>query len=92
MVEGPRNVMEDLVKKAVNEIAPEYPELCICNRCQVDIIALTLNKLGPKYVVSSQGEIQARVELAGRQPQIDILLAVRDAIEQVVARPHHHRL
>lgn len=91
-VPQPRNLMEELVTKAYQEIITEYPEVCSCPQCRVDAIALALNKLSAKYVSTSLGEMHAKVELGARQNQIDVWMTVRQAIQQVSGRPHHERV
>lgn len=56
----------------------------------LDVQALALNRLPPRYVVSDQGEVFARtVSLNSAQFEVDILHAVLTAISIVTAHPRH---
>ena len=44
----------------VEELAPRYIKmfgLCSCPRCRIDVVALTLNNLIPKYVVMKKHDM-----------------------------------
>ena len=55
------NVSEDIVLRAVQEIFDSItrngnPEgLCLCDQCKMDTICYTLNRIEPRYIVSSRG-------------------------------------
>jgi competence protein ComFB len=46
------NVLEEIVPTVVNVMlnSPDYQTICRCQKCTVDIIALTLNSVPPRYV------------------------------------------
>ncbi|MEA5010192.1 MAG: late competence development ComFB family protein [Angelakisella sp.] len=59
---------------------------CKCDRCKKDVIALALNKLKPKYVVTEQNKINS---YATSQTNIDVSTAIVQAIITVKANPRH---
>ena len=54
-----QNIMEDYVTDKVNTMYDELPDnsfvTCKCARCRSDVICYVLNRIPPKYVVSSKG-------------------------------------
>ena len=54
------NYTETAVLYLLDDIIKEYkktkPDLCDCERCRQDIMALALNNLPPHYIVSSFSE------------------------------------
>ena len=85
------NKMENTVKLAVNSILAEdeYSNVCKCQRCKLDIIALTLNKLHPRYVVTTMGNAIINANISSDQWRADVTTAVCEAIEIVNNNPRH---
>lgn len=84
------NKMEDAVKNAVADmLEKQNGGLCKCARCRLDITALTLNSLEPKYVVTTIGNAMINVSLSSVQGQANITSAICSAIEIVKSRPRH---
>jgi len=44
-----RNLMEDVVNHALEDVK-KYYDFCSCDQCRMDICALALNKIPPRYV------------------------------------------
>lgn len=90
-----RNIMEDAVERSLKDVLANRArygvgDVCTCERCQLDIIALALNRLPPRYVVSEKGEVYARaLGLNTNQYEIDILHAILVAIKLVGLQPRH---
>lgn len=72
--------MEILVKNALNEIIDKY-DICKCDKCKKDIMAIALNNLPPKYFLSSNDESEKTSFLLDRQIKISVLAKVIEAIE-----------
>lgn len=83
------NKMEMAVQLVMEDILPAQPDLCSCQRCRMDIIALTLNTLPPRYVVSFFGDIMTQFDLETFQWKADVMVAVIRAIEVVRKKPRH---
>jgi len=83
------NRMESIVIQAVEELLSCKRDLCSCDRCKYDIIALALNMLPPRYVVTTLGEVVTSVNLQSPQWKADIMMAVYKAIEIVQKNPRH---
>lgn len=62
--------------------------LCICNKCYVDMVALALNALPPRYVADRFNKFGDSLEDEARGKE-QVESAVRLAINRVAGRPHH---
>ncbi|HNU80672.1 MAG TPA: late competence development ComFB family protein [Bacillota bacterium] len=83
-----KNYMEDLVIKRTDEILKSM-DVCKCDKCKLDIIALALNSLPSKYVVSAKGELYAKVSELEQQFDIDVETAIIKAAVFVNENPRH---
>ncbi|MGI6584402.1 MAG: late competence development ComFB family protein [Gracilibacteraceae bacterium] len=83
-----KNYMEDLVSKKADEIL-ETMDICKCEKCRLDVIALSLNSLPSKYVVSAKGELYAKVRQLEQQFDIDVETAIVKAAIFVNKNPKH---
>lgn len=79
------NRIEDLLK----EILCEYPDICKCEKCRFDMIAMAANRLKPQYIVSKQGQVFAKANALSQQSQADVLTEVIKAVEKVSKNPRH---
>ncbi|HNR03479.1 MAG TPA: late competence development ComFB family protein [Bacillota bacterium] len=84
-----KNYMEDLVIKRTDEILKSI-DVCKCDKCKLDIIALALNSLPSKYVVSAKGELYAKVSELEQQFDIDVGTAIIKAAFLVNENPRHN--
>lgn len=84
------NIMELVVDEVIDDLF-KIPtlEVCRCDRCYIDIKALALNRLPPKYVVTERGKIFTKLEVFRNQVRVDALKAVIEAIEIVRKNPSH---
>jgi len=83
------NLMEDAVHNTVTELLSKEKNVCSCEQCRLDIAAIALNSLPPRYVVTSKGASYARADLLEMQKYIDVIGAVTKAIKLVKEHPRH---
>lgn len=83
-----KNHMEDCIQALVGQIMPEY-DVCQCEKCRLDVMALVLNRLPSHYVVTPRGALFAQVDTTLPQNQTNALTAVIQAIMMVQKRPKH---
>ncbi len=83
------NFMEDVVSSYVDEVLKTDKTLCGCPRCRLDIIALALNDVKPKYVVTTKGYAYARMGELQAQFRADTIVAVTKALKVVREHPRH---
>ncbi len=85
------NKMEQAVKSTVDELFAQGKNPgCSCERCRLDVVALALNSLPSKYVVTNIGNAVTNVALNSSQWQANLTMAVCNAIEIVRSKPRHH--
>jgi competence protein ComFB len=84
-----KNVMEDVITSYVDEVLEQNKDFCGCPRCRLDVIALSLNSLKPKYVVSPRGYVYAKIAELQAQFQADIIVAATKAVKVVKKSPRH---
>jgi competence protein ComFB len=84
-----RNLLEDSVLYGVNKLMDEREDICKCNKCKLDIAAVALNNLPPKYVVTEAGGLYGRVNNLNYQFETDIIMAVAKAMDIVSKNPKH---
>ncbi len=82
------NLMEDSVLQAATELMTKE-DMCTCEQCRLDIAAIALNSLPPRYVVTSKGASYARADLLEMQKYVDIIGAIAKAIKLVKEHPRH---
>ena len=85
-----RNYLEDLVLENARIIANKL-EYCECERCMFDITAIALNDLPPRYVVTREGYLYAKLKLLENEFYVRILTAVNKAAQVVNASPRHSK-
>lgn len=87
------NYPEIAVKELYDEVMENYkknhPNTCDCERCRDDIMALALNNLPVKYVVSEVGRIYVQNIFNQIGGQAQVLAALLAAIQKVQQSPRH---
>jgi len=83
------NVAEEIVRSKVPPIMRDY-DMCTCERCTNDVVALTLNRIPPKYVVTMKGKLYARINACLPQYQTDMLAAITDSCTTVKNNSRHN--
>ena len=84
------NVMEQMVDEKLSELLDKR-DCCKCKQCVDDMRAIALNHLKPKYVSTEAGVLYTRVAASmEKQSNMDINVAVYNAIDIVAANPHHN--
>lgn len=76
------------VLKLVFEFQQQKRLPCDCRECLLDITAVALNYLPPRYSVSIHKDMYLTPEVQAAR-QIEIEAAVLHACEKVKLRPHH---
>jgi len=84
-----KNLKEKQVMDTIDRIIRERDDICDCDRCRLDIAAIALNNLKPKYVVTEKGGLYAKVDILDYQYDVDLIKEVTQAIEIVNKQPHH---
>lgn len=87
------NYTEDAVRRMLPDVLKDYllknPQICTCDICRDDIMALALNQLPPHYVASEEGTIFTKVSFDQIGGKAQVVAAITRAIEQVSSKPRH---
>ena len=83
-----RNYTEEAVQLFMNRWFKEA-NCCHCDDCRLDVQALMLNQLPPKYVVTDQGALFAQMEEFDPQVRIDFISIMTQAADLVRIYPRH---
>ena len=83
-----RNYTEEAVTLFMNRWFKEA-NCCQCEDCRLDVMALMLNQLPPKYVVTDQGALFAQMEDFDPQVKIDFISIMTQAADLVRIYPRH---
>lgn len=86
-----KNYMEEVVDSTLEEILSRRDDVCKCDRCKLDIKALALNHLPPKYVVTDKGYVYTKVNELESQFKADVTVAVTNAMKVVRKNPRHDK-
>lgn len=86
-----KNLMEDLVRQRLDEITASDQDFCRCEQCRLDITAIALNELPPRYVVTQRGETYSKADILEIQRYVDVVAAVTKAVQTVGKNPRHQR-
>ncbi len=81
---GLTNLMEEEVRMAVNKYLKDNKNcVCQCEKCKSDIMAIVLNNLKPKYVVTDKGKVYGKLDTLDFQFDVDLTREIVKAIEIV---------
>ena len=83
------NYMEDIVKQVLDDLLVDKKDICQCQRCKLDIIALALNRLPGKYVVTDKGRMYTKLKEQEIQFRTDVIRELIKAIALVGKKPLH---
>lgn len=83
-----KNYMEDIVSHKLEDLL-KLMNLCKCDKCRLDIMAIALNDLPPKYVVTDKGELYIKIRELEQQFEVDVETAIVKAAMFVSKNPKH---
>lgn len=83
-----KNYMEEIVFNQMKEILDDI-NMCSCEKCILDIAAIALNDLPPKYIVTEKGELFSKIGALKQQFEVDVVAAITKAAVLVKRRPRH---
>lgn len=83
-----KNYMEEIVFNLMEEVLKDI-NVCTCEKCILDIAALALNDLPPKYIVTEKGELYSKINTLKQQFEVDVISALTKAAVLVKRNPKH---
>ena len=84
-----RNYTEEAVKTYIDRWFPET-DICQCDDCRLDVMAIMLNNLTPQYVVTEKGALFAQMGDFDPQKKVDLMSNMSHAVNMVRERPSHN--
>ncbi len=84
------NITQALVEAKVDKYIKLFG-LCDCPRCRIDVIALALTNLPPKYVVAREHEMVPLLSVYEGKYNAAIVSQVMNACKLVMEHPRHDR-
>lgn len=85
-----KNYMEEVVEDTLRDVIDDLG-ICTCEQCKLDITALALNNLPPKYVVTTRGEVYSKVSTLQQQFEVDAISAIALAADTIKKNPRHEK-
>lgn len=82
------NILEEVMRLEAPKIMQSL-DMCCCERCLSDVLAIALNSIPPKYVVTPRGALFAKISSYGTQYQTDIFAHLTKACVAVSKSPSH---
>ena len=83
-----KNYMEEIVFNLMQEVLDDI-KMCSCEKCVLDIAAIALNDLPPKYIVTEKGELYSKINALKQQFEVDVIAAITKAAVLVKRKPRH---
>jgi competence protein ComFB len=87
------NFTETAVLQLLDYVLDNYkitkPNLCVCERCRQDIMAIALNKLPPHYVVTNTGKVFTQVSFDHFGGRAQVIAQIANAVKIVNNNPRH---
>ncbi len=83
-----KNYMEEIVFNQMKEVLSDI-NVCSCEKCVMDIAAIALNALPPKYIVTEKGELFSKIDSLKQQFEVDVISAITRAAVLVKRSPRH---
>lgn len=82
------NYIETMVQELLPRIIDEA-DMCDCIRCKTDVLAISLNNVKPRYVVSEKGELYTKLDTLEAQNEADVVKEMAKACYIVKNNPRH---
>jgi len=83
-----RNYTEDAVNVFLDRWFRDA-DVCQCGNCRLDVTAIMLNNLKPKYVVTDKGALWAQMDDFDPQYRTDLMTVMTQAVQIVNRGPRH---
>lgn len=85
-----KNYMEEIVLESLDKVI-ECCGGCDCEICRMDILAVALNSLPPKYIATEKGQLYSKVSILQQQFDVDVVSAIARAVDIVKKNPRHNK-
>lgn len=83
------NYMEDVTAEIYSTMAKHIEGMCKCSKCNLDVLAIALNNLPARYVVTEKGRVYAKIVELELQFKTDVVRELTKAVGVVKTSPQH---
>ncbi len=88
-----KNLLEGAIASVYADLRAQNPELCACENCRTDVMAIALNSARPRYGGGADvGHALMALDLQKDQTRATIAVLVLDAMRRVASSPRHEEL
>lgn len=91
IINYPELAVKEMIDEVLENYAQEKSDVCKCDRCKNDVMALALNNLPSKYVVTDEGRIYTKVIFDQVGGKAQVISALVYAIQKVQKFPRHNK-
>ncbi|MBE5847579.1 MAG: response regulator [Lachnospiraceae bacterium] len=82
------NIMEDIVGREIEKHIETYG-ICKCRMCKRDLLAMSLNRIKPRYVSTEKGKLISEIEKKSNDNMPDIVRVIADCALTIKKNPRH---
>ena len=82
------NAYDELVKTNVRTLISKM-DMCQCEKCYLDVCALVLNQLPPKYVTTPKGTLMAKLPSMSNKKEAELTIMITQCAKMVQGKPMH---
>jgi len=83
-----KNSMEEFVERYIDKVMKEV-NMCTCQKCRYDVMAIALNNLKPLYTVTRSGALFNKVKSMESQYEAQIISEITKAAKIVMKDTKH---
>lgn len=85
-----KNLIESTIIEIYGELRSTRPEICACDACRADVLALAMSAAHPRYSGGTDlGEALIALDLQRDQTRAALAVLVLDAMHRVAMNPRH---
>jgi competence protein ComFB len=82
-----KNLVEEHVTAAYDQLRGHFPDFCGCEVCKGDVLVFALNRLPARYVATREGSIVTEFNLEKDQNRASIDVMLMDGFRKVGMAP-----
>lgn len=85
-----KNYTETVARQILKELVNKKQlDVCTCEQCLLDVLAMALNNLPPHYYVSNQGEVYSKLLATYNEFKTRVITELTKAAIKVKNNPRH---
>ena len=81
------NVTLEVAQRELEQLRQKFPKFCGCETCRGDVLVYAMNRLGPHYVSTRQGEILTGISLSSDQEKATLDVVLLEGLRKVSQAP-----